>query len=274
MDLDAVMAGLSLNKDNLSYDSILRLQQLLAEGMKLHDPAQAESMREMLKKMRVSLNKNRVSSSLVQNHRPKPRRTPREGDRSTARRGALLRSMPTRRKRSKGSCSARLLHHALQEGSRWARRPRNRPRRTSATNACRRDRPSPKAQSRSRRRPSTSARRPNREPLALWILSRPWTLRTCPPVHLILVHQLRHENHQDGRRAGPNQDKRSFRVPSDEAPGPGSDGDRGDDGRQVRAGAFLVGEEEEQTTETCETRRPGCFRCVRRSRPVLRARGL
>ena len=27
MDLDAVMAGLSLNKDNLSYDSILRLQQ-------------------------------------------------------------------------------------------------------------------------------------------------------------------------------------------------------------------------------------------------------
>ena len=54
MDLDAVMAGLSLNKDNLSYDSILRLQQLLAEGMKLHDPAQAESMREMLKKMRVS----------------------------------------------------------------------------------------------------------------------------------------------------------------------------------------------------------------------------
>ena len=54
MDLDAVMAGLSFNKDNLSYDSILRLQQLLAEGMKLHDPAQAESMREMLKKMRVS----------------------------------------------------------------------------------------------------------------------------------------------------------------------------------------------------------------------------
>ena len=45
MDLESVMAGLSLNKDNLSYDSILRLQQLLAEGMKLHDPAQAESMR-------------------------------------------------------------------------------------------------------------------------------------------------------------------------------------------------------------------------------------
>lgn len=54
MDLDAVMAGLSLNKDNLSYDSILRLQQLLAEGMKLHDPNQAKQMGELLEKMKIT----------------------------------------------------------------------------------------------------------------------------------------------------------------------------------------------------------------------------
>merc|ERR1719311_1905281 len=66
--------------------------------MKLHDPAQAESMREMLKKMRVSPEQKPA----FQFTSPKPRRTRREADRSTARRGALHPWMPTRKKRSNG----------------------------------------------------------------------------------------------------------------------------------------------------------------------------
>merc|ERR1712078_546932 len=109
MDLDAVMAGLSLNKDNLSYDSILRLQQLLAEGMKLHDPAQAESMREMLKKMRVSPEQKPA----FQFPSPKP---PAQAAPDTARgrpvNGATWSPSPldaNAERRSNGSCSARLL---------------------------------------------------------------------------------------------------------------------------------------------------------------------
>ena len=44
MDLESIMSGLALNKDNLDYQSILRLQEMLADGMRLHDPAQADAM--------------------------------------------------------------------------------------------------------------------------------------------------------------------------------------------------------------------------------------
>ena len=54
MDLESIMSGLTLNKDNLDYQSILRLQEMLADGMRLHDPAQADAMAEVLAKMRLS----------------------------------------------------------------------------------------------------------------------------------------------------------------------------------------------------------------------------
>ena len=191
------MAG-SLNKDNLSYDSILRLQQLLAEGMKLHDPAQAESMREMLKKMRVSRAKTEFQFTS-----PKP---PAQARRT--RRGATGQRRDVepfsfgcqRGKRGRTRLLARLLHPLYRkvlvgtppsEPSAKDKRHKRVSARPSKSKTAK-----PPASG-----PSRRARVTKREPLALWILSRPWT-RTCLPVHLILVHQLRHENHQDGRRAG------------------------------------------------------------------------
>ena len=253
MDLDAVMAGLSLNKDNLSYDSILRLQQLLAEGMKLHDPAQAESMREMLKKMRVSPEQK----PSFQFTSPKP---PAQAAPDTARgrpvNGATWSPSPldaNAEKEVERQLFGEASPPALQGVSRWEHRPRNRPQRTSATNACRRDRPSPKPQSRSRPLPSTSARRRNREPLELWISSRPWTLRRCPPVHLILARRRPHENHRAGRRAGPNQDKTLLSCSKRPSPRTRLRWRPRRLRAQVRAGAFLVGEEEEQAAAHQET---------------------
>ena len=54
-------------------------------------------------------------------------------------------------------------------------------------------------------------------PRARWTSSRPWT-RTCRPVHLILAHLLRHENHQDGRPVGRNQDKARLSCPKPQNP--------------------------------------------------------
>ena len=159
------MAGLSLNKDNLSYDSILRLQQLLAEGMKLHDPAQAESMSEMLKKMRVSPEQK----PSFQFTSPKP---PAQAAPDTARgrpvNGATWSPsplMPTRKKRSKGSCLGGFSTRST--GSFSLGTPPSEPSAKDKRHKRVSARPSKSKTAKPfPRRPSTSARLPNREPLS------------------------------------------------------------------------------------------------------------
>ena len=174
----------------------------------MHDPAQAESMREMLKKM--SQSPEQKPSFQFTSPKPPAQAAPDTAervDRSTARRGARVRSTPTPDGEVERQLFGEASSSSLQRKRSWARRPRTL-REDKRHNACRRDPPSPKPSKSFPAAPfhvgaSTKPRAGH------FGLSRPWT-RTCLPVHLILVHLLRPRNHQDGDARSGHQSRQTL----------------------------------------------------------------